>query len=380
MLRDLVDLHHDRGDTVRVVTGTSKDFSADYKREFPDHFEVAAFRADLDRNGGIPRRILISVRLLICCLYHVLFGKKWDLLYTLSYPPLLAWFLIAFGHWSRRVKRSVFYLEDNHVYRVPAGPMRWVYRTVLKSTIAKATCTITLSKEMSDELVSYFPAHRQAEIAAKIALVPNFSPDIGLVDEVFDTFDHDIIYAGNHGKGQNLPTFLEMLAHPELDPKPKVSFFGSGQVKADLVARTRELGLDSFVTFHDPVSRAEAQREMARARFGLVGAIPGLLRFAFPSKLAGYNIVGTPGIVMCDVNGGTAESLRENGFGFAIDPEDVAAGARALREALAQSDDPSVRLATKARGLDVYGKATYLVKMNALLDDLEAGRSLLSQV
>ena len=374
MLRDLVHLHHDRGDTVRVVAGASDDFSAQHEAEFPEHFQSFTFRAGLDRDGGIPRRIAISFRLLVCCLRHVLFGKKWDLLYTLSYPPLLAWFLIAFGQWSGRARRSIYYLEDNHVYRMPPGPMRWLYRRVLKSILRRATCTITLSKDMADELVSYFPDAEQDRIARKIALVPNFSPDISHVQELPETLEHDIIYAGNHGFAQNLELFLQMLARPEVDPKPKVSFFGGGQAREMLIARASELGLDEVVTFNESVPRAEAQLQMASARFGLVGAIPDLLRFGNPSKLAGYNIVGTKGIVMCDEDGGTAAELAETGFGYPLDPVDAAKGARQLQAILSIPVNLADRRATQMQALEAYGSAAYLEKMARLLDNLEAGR------
>jgi glycosyltransferase involved in cell wall biosynthesis len=369
MFRDVAELHCKRGDTVEVVTGSSGDFAAERTEAFGGAVVFDSFPAPADRGRSPLGRMGSNLRLLANAIAAMLRQKR-DILYTVSYPPLLAGVIIGFARLTGRAKRQIFYVQDNFTYRIGLAPARSVYRWLMGRTVAKASATLTLSAAMKAELLSYVPPKKRADVAPKIYVLPNFAID-GLGDDMpVDGAVRDIIYAGNHGPAQNLEHFLRMLAHPIVTKKPSVAFFGEGSDKARLQGLTRELDLDPYVTFHDAVGRDEIRVEMARSRFGLVGAMPDLMRYAFPSKLAGYAAVGIPSLLMCADNDGMAEWLADTGFGLPLDAISIETGARQIAAIFDHEQSGHERHDILGSVDRYFGRSGYLDRLNQILDEL----------
>lgn len=367
MFREVAQLHLARGETVDVVTASSADFAQVRREEFgpPVRFDDA--RAPPDRGKGGIARIGTNLGLLLRAL-RALGRRRYRVLYTVSYPPLLATIVIGFARLFRRAEHPIYYVQDIFSYRIGNQSVRGFYRWLSGQTIRAASATITLSEAMKQELLSCLPPALRAREADRIFVIPNFAVD-GLAElHAPSPAAFDIIYAGNHGIAQNLEQFLRALAHPLVDPKPRVEFFGGGNDKARLQRLARDLQLQQVVQFRDPVDRTRIAAEMARARFGLVGATGDLMRYAFPSKLAGYAAAGTPSLVMCDEGGETARWLETTGLGLPLDPDDPELAARQLQRALqGQADGPNRERVLQAVS-EQFGRRQYLERMQDMLD------------
>lgn len=353
MLRMIAELHLARGDTVRVVAGESGDFGAARRTALPGA-EIAAFRAPIDREGGMARRLLTSLRLARHALGHARDGR-WDVVYAVSYPPGLAALIALAG----RARHLVFYLQDNFAWRLP-GPLRAPYRGMMRFTLRRAARTITLTGDMRSELLGWFRDPR--EVAPRILVMQNVVPGLGARLEAGPEV-RDIVYAGNHGPAQNLGHFLDALRR--MDRVPRVAFYGSGAEREALVRRAEGL---PGVSFHDTVPREAARAEIARSRLGLVGARPDLLRHAFPSKLLAYAAEGTPSLLMCPEGSEAARWLAETGLGMPLDPADPGRAAAGIAAALAA---PADRDAIAARARAEFGAERWLAAIGAMLDGLD---------
>lgn len=370
-LRCLAELHAGRGADVRVVTGASRDFSAEYQAAFGTRVHVAALHARIDREGGLLRRLLTSVRLLVCGLRHVTGTRKWDIVYLVSYPPFLAAILAIWGRAFGRVRHVVYSMQDNFVYRVPTGLLQALYRQAQRWTIRRASGVITLSEEMKAELVSWFPPAERPAIERRIHVIQNFASGLQQGPRAASPQPaRDIVFAGNHGSAQNLHHFIDILASPIVDPKPRVAFFGSGSAREGLIAHAERAGLDGTVAFHPSIGRDEIREEIARSRFGLVGARPDLMRYAFPSKLLAYAAEGTASLVMCAGESHVSSWLAATGFGHALDPVSAETGARQLQSLLCKEDGAGDRAARAARAAEDFGRERYLREIGAMLDGL----------
>lgn len=367
MFRPIVKQHLARGQMVTVVTGASQDYTAEWAEEFPDRVKFVHFRAPHDRGQRAWQRVVSAIRLLWAAL-RTLFKRKYELLYVVSYPPLFAGILLTFTRLFRRANQSIFYAQDLFTYRLPGPVSRRLYRWFTGITVRRASRTITLSHAMKQQLAGYagksFPGSRIAVVPNPVSSDAEFSPEEKQVD---------IIYAGVHGKAQNLYHFLESLAATPEGKRPTVAFFGNGTEKSGLQRVATDLQLNDIVTFNEPVSRDEIVVEMAKARYGLVGAVPELLNYAFPSKLANYGYAGTPSLMMCDGVGETANWLQSSGLGRALDPVSVEQAAGQLAEIKdGASDLTSLEMHQLTRA--EFGMDIYLSRLNELLDLIESSQ------
>lgn len=368
---DIAQLHSERGDDVTVHTGADRDYSADYVARFGDRIRVTAFRSAQDRELAIHKRILNALRLLLIALRVLTQRDKPEVLYIATYPPFLGPMVVLMGRLFARETRFIFYAQDLLLYRMPGRLLKWMYRKTLTFTIRHSALCITISESMRDEVLSYFLPGETPDMARKIAVMRNYSVDLEDPAEAEQHIEKavDIIYAGNHGEAQNLSAFLEALGHLG-GAQPRVAFYGSGTEKDGLRAQADRLGLN--IQFHDPVSRDAVRQRIKEARFGLVGAKPDLMKYAFPSKLATYNSVGVRGMVMSDPDEREAIWIRDNGLGFAINPHSPQAMSVDIAAALAQPDGTTSHdlIATAHK---VFSKESYLAEVEKLLDRISAG-------
>lgn len=355
MLKDVVHMHLERGDSVGVVTGARAEHNKSWNDEFGDSVHIKAFYADIDRNVSYIQRTINLVRL-----YFLSFGKiisdKPEVVYTVSYPPLLSSLLAFTLRLISRKSKQVFYVQDILSYRISNSIVRALYERMFKYSCKRSFRTITLSGEMRSEVLRIVgtTAENNKDYDDKIAVIPNFSPD--LYTTVLERVEkrYDVVYAGNHGEAQNLGHFLRTLAVVQKKKSVKVVFYGEGTSKTDLMQLAEEVG--AVVEFNESVSRLEVSRKMMEAKLGLVGAVPDLMRYAFPSKLAAYNSAGVAGLVMCESDSETADWLAENGIGVPIDSTDMNKAAEQIERAIDLHFDPvAVRSAAeRLYSLDGY--------------------------
>lgn len=367
MLREIVHRHVDRGDTVDVVCGASDDCRAAWAGEFPERVRVHSFRAPVDRNGPLSGRVLNSARLLISGLGTLLTPGRIDLLYLFTYPPGFAGAMIACCRVFRRRTRILFSFQDNLEYRIGNRLLRTLYRAYNRFCISHATVTTVLSGEMREHLLASLPQRSRGRIGERIEVVNNFYAE--KVDPAGAAGDKtsDIIYAGNHGPGQNLAFFIEVVSRCRLPTAPRIVFYGGGTEKESLVKFAQERGAP--IEFRDPVDRHSIATEMQRARYGLVAMLPDLPKYAFPSKIIAYTCNGTKALLMCDPAGDLGRWVAAEHLGAVLDVTDVDRAARGLETLLASVDDAAPH-DTASRAATLFGKDVFLARIEAILGRL----------
>ena len=369
MLREIVHRHVVRGDTVDVICGAADDCREAWAREFPERVRISSFRAPVDRNGPLSGRVLNSARLLLRGLGALLWPGRIDLLYLFTYPPGFAGAVIAFCRVFRRRTRILFSFQDNLEYRIGNPLIRACYRAYNRFCISHATVTTVLSEEMREHLLESVPLRSRAKVGARIEVVNNFYAE--KIDSQRATADktYDILYAGNHGPGQNLAFFIEAVSRCRPHVPPRIVFYGGGTEKEALQTLARERR--ARIEFRDPVDRQTIATEMQAARYGLVAMLPELPKYAFPSKIIAYTCNGTKALLMCDPAGHLGRWVVAERLGDVLDVTDVDRAAKGLEALLAATDDSDPR-ETATRAATLFGKDVFLLRIEAILARLFA--------
>ena len=149
MFREVVRIHEQRGDTVHVICGCSGEFETQWKAAFSANVTFDFFRSPIDRKLSFIRRVFNSTRLLAKGAKAIVFGRRFDLVYVVSYPPMLAGLIGIVGRLSKKPKSLVYYVQDNLLYRVPTSLGRKAFRFYQRITMKMADRTITLSEKGS---------------------------------------------------------------------------------------------------------------------------------------------------------------------------------------------------------------------------------------
>jgi glycosyltransferase involved in cell wall biosynthesis len=364
MLREIVHRHVARGDSVDVICGAADNCREAWAREFPERVRVRSFRAPVDRNGPLSGRVLNSARLLVRGLAALVAPRRIDLLYLFTYPPGFAGAIIAFCRVFRRRTRILFSFQDNLEYRIGNPLIRACYRAYNRFCISHATVTTVLSEEMRAHLLESVPARTRAKVGKRIEVVNNFYAEDVAPERATATKAHDILYAGNHGPGQNLAFFIEAIARCRPATPPRIVFYGGGTEKESLQKLARERGAP--IEFRDPVDRQTIATEMQAARYGLVAMLPELPRYAFPSKIIAYTCNGTKALLMCDPDGPLGAWIVAERLGDVLDVTDVDHAARGLEDLLAAPDDGDPRDTAK-RAATLFGREVFLGRIEAIL-------------
>ena len=89
MFRDVVNFHFENGDNVNVVCGAQSDYTAEYQEEFGSKLSVDTFKSDIDRNLSLFGRLKNAFKLFRLSQKFLRANSDIDLVYLVSYPPLL---------------------------------------------------------------------------------------------------------------------------------------------------------------------------------------------------------------------------------------------------------------------------------------------------
>jgi glycosyltransferase involved in cell wall biosynthesis len=205
------------------------------------------------------------------------------------------------------------------------------------------------------EWVSYRSAHRLIGLSPgivegivrrgvpreRIALVPN-GCDFDIFAVPADPWrpagvqpdDCLAVFAGTHGIANGLDAVLdaaaELMRRGRLDIK--ILLIGKGGLKRTLMARAEREGLRNVV-FHEPVDKARLAGLMAATDIGLqiLANVPAFYYGTSPNKFFDYIAAGLP--VLTNYPGWVADMVRNQGCGYAVQPDNPAAFADALEAA-----------------------------------------------
>lgn len=362
---DIAQYHIDLGHKVIICTGCSQDYSKYYESRYQKNLTAYTFISPADRDGSLFRRILNMIKLIAKSSKIIFSRTEGELTYLETNPPFFAMLVMLFGRITMRDRKFIFYIQDNHIYRMPNNFFKWFYKTSLKISIMLSDKSIVISGSMQEELMSYFKdSSSRLDASKKLYILRNYSVDFEKEACQNSEKSIDIIYAGNHGEAQKLDLFLSALKIID-DPNLKIHFYGSGLEKKNLIAFADQSKLK--ICFEDTLPRHEVNNKIKNARFGLVGANHDLMKYAFPSKLANYNILGVPGIVMCDPESLEARFIEDNKLGIVVSATSPHEIAKKVAEYLKQ-DQLSYEL-VKRNAENIFSKEQYFKKFIAVLGD-----------
>ena len=129
------------------------------------------------------------------------------------------------------------------------------------------------------------------------------------------------MFTGNIGRFQGLEELTSALLHPDGDlARTQLVLMGEGAAKSacrsSSLRRTQQVR--GRVVFLPHGTVAEAKALIRSADYGLVSLVPGIIRYAFPSKTATYLGEQTPLFVMVESDSELARFVETEHVGLAV--------------------------------------------------------------
>lgn len=252
----------------------------------------------------------------------------------------------------------------------------WALERIEAANCREADAVIVLSDDMADAVRS-----RPGCSRAKIVVLNNFSLPSGenpskeadLPADLAPTGRLRVLFAGNVGRFQGLETAVDAMAGLAAADRDDVELMimGEGSAVDELKDQARARGVDHLVRFapHQPVDVAKAA--MAQADLGLVSLVPGMYRYAYPSKTMTYLEQGCPLLLCVEPESQLAHMVRAEQIGVDVPPGDSERMAHAIA-ALADNRLLLAEMSAKARAVAAreFDQAAVLERWSRLLTEV----------
>jgi glycosyltransferase involved in cell wall biosynthesis len=289
-------------------------------------------------------------------------------------PPL---FTGLAGLFIARMKRAPFVLDVRDLWPAAATSLRqispglvtrsglWLERFLYRSAAQVVAVT--------QPFCEHIDALRRPG-QPPTGLIPNGTLDLFFEEpprrERFGVPDDQFLvtFAGMHGIAQALPAVLD--AAESLNGSAHVAFVGDGPVKDLVVADAAQRDLHN-VSFHPQVPLEDVVPALAGADALLVplSSHPTFRSFV-PSKLVDFMAVGRP--ILLSAAGESVRILEDSGAGIAVDPEQPAELAAAIRW-LADHPAEAAEMSRKGRAFaQTRRRSAYAEELESLLFDVTA--------
>lgn len=308
------------GHEVRVIAGQPA-YGHDArknKRPWREH----AFGADIKRvwlfteNGRSWLRALNMILFSVRAFVEILFGRKSDVYWTGTTPPIIQILLVSLAA-KLRGGKVIYQVQDIH-------PEIAVHSKILSPGVVTRAMTFfdnialkladrvtVLSKDMADTIRS------RSDVEARV--INNFA--LGLNEDAIkpERQHHQkpkFVFAGNIGVFQNLHAFVA--AFGDLDPSlAELHFVGDGKAKPGLQELVTQRGLTN-VYFHDRMSASQVFEFLQQFDVGVVSLDPGLYRLAYPTKVHTYFAAGLRIFALIEEDSALAQTLMKYDAGRAV--------------------------------------------------------------
>jgi glycosyltransferase involved in cell wall biosynthesis len=336
-------------------------------------------RLDLPPEHGRPlTRLLNIIRFSLAIMRHTSMSGPYDVIMASTAPPVILAAAACLA--ARRTgARFIYHCMDIHPeIGCISGEFRHplvfsLLRRMDALTCKSADSVIVLSADMAQSI-----RQRPGGSDTNIRIINNFMlPSFSLNDN--PTIPHEfrkpdggfrILFAGNIGRFQGLESVVDAMHKLNARSDLELVFLGEGKVVETLKHRAGSL-LNNRIKFfpHQPVDIARII--IQSADLCLVTLIPGIFRFAFPSKTMTYIGEGRPLIVSVEPNSELTNFVRSEKIGIAIDPNNSDALASAIIDLI---DDPTHLQKMSQRAMQVgrkyFGQTVILNHWSALMKQM----------
>lgn len=379
LLRRIVSTWVSDGHSVEVLTSQPSYKAAVDNQRLPakdilDGAKITRMKLP-NESGKSLIRVWNAIRLSLTILRKALFGRRYDVIMVSTAPPVLAGFTCALVAKFRKT-RFIYHCMDIHpeigrlsgefrnpvVFKVLQAMDRW--------SCSKANPVVVLSDDMKTAL-----EERRGSCGYQIQVINNFSlpsEDAPTSSLPFDMHDKDfnLLFAGNIGRFQGLDVLIEAMGllvtqHPRI----RLIMMGEGTARKELEQKALELNANVEFVGHHSVSVAKLAMQKADA--GFVSLVPGIIKYAYPSKTMTYLEQGCPLLVAVESQSNLAQDVERNGVGLAVPSGDVGG----LKDAIIKMAQDEAKLRDmKERALMLgssdYSEANVLPVWSDLLREL----------
>lgn len=321
----------------------------------------------LEKNRGLAK-ILNGGLFILFATFLVFFGKKRDVIWTTSIPPVLQPFFLFCASRIRGAK-FVYFLQDIYPEVAIAsdmlkeGSFSRLARLIDNMTLRGADSVVTLSSDMLNTI-------EERGVATKnVRIINNFAAVASRDEEHVRSGPARFVFAGNIGRFQNLERLVEIFE--QVDPNIAIlEFLGEGRAKADLMEMVLQKNIRT-VKFHAALPLDEAFEFISNCDVGIVSLMPGLYKLAYPSKTFTYLAAGLPVLALIETESELARETEARRVGFARDwsdsDESILSAVRELALNAPTAKD------VRQRSVDLFDRENARRKWLDLLRELEIG-------
>lgn len=363
LLRRIVSTWVSDGHSVEVLTSQPSYKAALDNQKLPtsDTLDGAKVsRMKLPNESGKPLvRLLNAARLSLTILRKALFGRRYDVIMVSTAPPVLAGFTCALVAKLRRT-RFIYHCMDIHpeIGRLSGEFANPIVFSVLQAmdrwSCSKASPVVVLSNDMKKAL-----EERKGSNQYQIRVINNFSlPTEDALSQSLpfdmDNEDFNLLFAGNIGRFQGLDVLIEAMGLlVTQQPRIRLIMMGEGTARKELEQKARELNANvEFVGHH---SVAIAKLAMQKADAGFVSLVPGIIKYAYPSKTMTYLEQGCPLLVAVEPQSNLAQDVETKGVGLAVPSGDVGV----LKDAIIKMAEDKTKLRDMKEKALMLGSSNY---------------------
>jgi len=172
-----------------------------------------------------------------------------------------------------------------------------------------------------------------------------------------------LVFAGNLGRFQGLEVLLAgFLQYVKVNAEIELHFLGEGAAREELVKAAEDC---AHVHFHGHVPFEEAALFIKSCHAGIVATAPGVVRYAYPSKLLTYLGLGVPVLAVVEADSSLAHDVRSRGLGVICEQRSLTGVAKSLEELCTWLSSESLS------NEDISARADQLVSSRTAIDAWE---------
>ncbi len=271
---------------------------------------------------------------------RLLFLPRYDIVITLTTPPLIAWT----GVLAKRVKRSLFVSWIQDIYPEigaalgilhPRSSLFYFCRMVATHSAKAADRTVAVGEGMARRVVASGISKDRVVVIHNWAdeglIQPNSCTENLFLSKHGLTHKFVILYAGNFGLAHTFDTVL--LAAERLQEMPDVEFVfvGSGRRKADIIHFASQHSLRNVSVY--PYEPLESVPDLLNAgSVGLVTQSPESEGLMVPCKIYAIMAAAKPILYVGPPGSDAAQIVNRTACGYVVAPGDVDGIVQAVSE------------------------------------------------
>lgn len=252
--------------------------------------------------------------------FSLRFGKKYDLVISMTTPPLIGFF-VTLGLLGRKIP-IVHYIQDLHPeisFDMGLIKNHWLIRRLSsfnRFVFKRAARIITIGKYMKRKLQWNYGIKDNA-----IDIIENWTGDVSFY-EPERTDQVTILYSGNLGLGHDfsqLPALLDRQL--QFSPIPNWKVIGGGNQFNQVKSVFQDIKYPAF-SFGGYVPREEHNTLLGSGHILVIAQKEETVGDILPSKLYSYLAAGRPILYLGTRNSEIAELLEQQKFGVVLESED----------------------------------------------------------